>query len=159
MLVALLSAPLLYPGLLLCLPIRWLPIRWMLRAPMTWNLYFQVAVPNLYFPVRFDVTYVIRHDGALAAIRIEKTAPQPAQYVAGYWDDADDFGETPPDSTNSGTIAGGVLSIGPWQFTGSPVRGKVVWLSRPDASYEVEALAADAIQGFPALETGGGDDE
>ena len=102
------------------------------------------------FPIRHDAICLVRHDNAVAVVCFKKVEWFHARYVVGYWAKNGDFARTPPDSINSGTVKNigyPEVRVGPWNLRCSLGSENMLWLYRPDSTYQVEAFTADAFPG------------
>lgn len=143
---ALLSAPLWVPLAVLCVPNSWRQVAPRALQPR-WELI--ARNPNA-FPLRHDAVCVIRHGEGVCVVRFSKQTLLSARYEAGYWSKSVNFGESPPELTTSGRVGFGIdrdLPLGPWIFTYGSLDEHLLWIYRPDETFEVSVLRADDFDG------------
>lgn len=149
---------LLLPAVLLLSSV-WVPSV-VLSLPRAWIYYLPAAIQPSWqvlsvdynaFPIRLDSVCVVRHGGALGVVRFRQFAPgSVAHFEIGYWADAGGFGSKPPDRKNAGRIwngGGPGLPLGPWDFAYGMAGENMIWLRRPDATYEVQAFEPEHFPG------------
>ena len=147
----------LLPPALLLAPV-WVPLA-VLRLPMAWIPYLPSAIqPSRQvlsydqnrFPVRFNAVALVRHGGAIGAIQVRRFPTAVATFDTAYWARECDFGRKPPDQKRGGRVArqyGIGLPVGPWNLSFSSDDQAMIWLDRPDATYEVQAFEPEHFPG------------
>ena len=141
--VALLLAPAWLPLGLISMPRSWLRF-----VPAALQPSWGVLYPNPHaFPIRLDAVCVIRHGDAVAVVRFDRKSALRANYAEAYWSDGNAFAQkSTPDTMSSGRVTNGGgpgLPIGPWRFSYSWASDNMLWLTRPDATYSVEAFTRE----------------
>jgi len=143
---ALFLAPVWVPLILVGLPRPWLRF-----VPLAIRPDWQVLSPNRNaFPISLDAVCVVRHGDQLAVIRFGRVAALSGRYDAGYWSNASKYGSEPADGRTSGKVTnrgGPNLLVGPWRFSCSTAGANMLWLTRPDATFIVEAFEPEQFSG------------
>ncbi|MCZ6655513.1 MAG: hypothetical protein O7D91_21100 [Planctomycetota bacterium] len=141
-----LAAPLWVPLAILSVPRTWL--RWIPSSLQPGSLVIYHD-PNA-FPIRPDAVCRIRHDEEVCVVRFRKLTARTTNYVAGCWSSGVSLGPLPPDHRTSGEVEMSSTlgrDIGPWFMLWAWGDGNMIWLSRPDATYEVEAMLVEDFDG------------
>ncbi len=105
--------------------------------------------PNA-FPIRPDAVCRIRHGEELCVVRFRKRKMHHTTYVTGCWPNAESFGRHPPEqgTMREVQLTGGRLQmLDQWNIGFAWGSGNFVWLQRPDATYEVEAMLVEDFDG------------
>jgi hypothetical protein len=146
LLLLLLTAPLAVPVVLVNLPRNWLRF-----APAAIVPQRQVLYPDAHaFPIRLDAVCLIRHEAELAVVRFSQELPRRGRYEVGFWSDANAFGREPPVSIHTGEVTNGGgpdLPLGPWTFRYGMASENMIWLTRPDGTYHVQAFRIECLSG------------
>jgi len=143
--IALLFGPVWLPLGLMSLPRSWLRY-----VPTPIRPHSQVLHRNPHaYPIRLDAVCVIRHEAAIAVIRFEPQAAYRSAYEVSYWVNEDDLRrKNPAESTSRGLVTNGrgpTLPVGPWSFSYSMAAENMLWLTRPDDTFHVEAFTPDGL--------------
>jgi hypothetical protein len=142
----LLAAPLWIPLMVLGVPRTWLP--WIPSSLRPGERVINHD-PNA-FPIRLDAVCRIRHSHALYIVVLRESSPLLATCTVGYWPSAELFIRQPPQRQMTGevrSITGWILGLGSWNLRFVWGGENFVWLSRPDAAYEVEAMLVEDFDG------------
>jgi hypothetical protein len=101
------------------------------------------------FPIWLDSVCVIRQGQAIAVVRFPKDGSYRRRYTAWYWAKATELGR-PPDATATGKLGISYLQldlpIGPWTLQYHTPDQGMFWLTRPNASYAVEAFEPERFE-------------
>lgn len=144
--IALLAAPLWVPLAILGVPRTWL--QWIPPSLQPGQRVINYD-PNA-FPIRLDAVCCIRRGDELGIVRFRKRTLYRGECVAGYWPSAGSFGRHPPEQRTMRMAvmgAGWNQTVGPWNFRCHWGGQNMIWLSRPDATYEVEAMLVEDFDG------------
>jgi len=144
--IALLAAPLWVPLAILGLPRTWL--QWIPSSLQPGQRVINYD-PNA-FPIRNDAVCRIRRGEELGIVRFRKRTLYSGECVAGYWPSAGSFGRHPPEQRTMRMAvmgAGWNQTVGPWNFRCHWGGQNIIWLYRPDATYEVEAMLVEDFDG------------
>ena len=144
--IAMLAAPLWVPLAIFGVPRTWL--QWIPPSLQPGQRVINYD-PNA-FPIRLDAVCYIRRGDELGVVRFRKRTLYRGECVAGYWPSAGSFGRHPPEQRTMRMAvmgAGWNQTVGPWNFRCHWGGQNMIWLSRPDATYEVEAMLVEDFDG------------